>query len=59
MSEQYGGHRSNPLEHELQQRAAMLDHDELMILRSIHRKLDNTLVNRRVRTAHRVGGFVW
>lgn len=58
-SGQYGDSTSNPGPEPLDRRIAMLDFDELMILRSIHGKLDNALVNRRVRTPARVGGFVW
>lgn len=58
-SGQYGDSMSNPHPEPLDRRVAMLDFDELMILRSIHGKLDNALVNRRVRTPARVGGLVW
>jgi hypothetical protein len=43
----------------MQRRDAILDLDELMLLRSIHGKLDASRIVSRERAAASVGGLIW
>jgi hypothetical protein len=58
MADEYGESRSKRTDEQMQRRAAILDLDELLLLRSIHGKLDSSRPSSRQRAAASVGGFI-
>lgn len=58
MADKYDESRSKPASEQMQRRATILDLDELMLLRSIHGKLDPSRTPSRERAAASVGGFI-
>lgn len=59
MADEYGESRAKRAEPQLQRRAAILDLDELMLLRSIHGKLDASRTGARERAATSVGPLIY
>ena len=59
MAEKYGESRSKQSDAQSQRRMAILDFDELMLLRSIHSKLDACPQLARERPIARMGGLIW
>jgi hypothetical protein len=59
MAEKYGESRSKQSDAQSQRRVAILDYDELMLLRSIHSKLDACSELARERPFARMGGLIW
>jgi hypothetical protein len=59
MADKYGESRSKQSDAQSQRRMAILDFDELMLLRSIHGKLEACRELARERPAARVGGLIW
>ena len=58
MADEYGESRSKRVDPQLRRRAAILDLDELMLLRSIHGKLDASRTGQRERAATSVGPLI-
>jgi hypothetical protein len=59
MADKYGESRSKQSDAKSQRRVAILDFDELMLLRSIHSKLDTCPDLVLERPPARVGGLIW
>lgn len=58
MADEYGESRSKQADQQMQRRAAILDFDELMLLRSIHAKLDSSRPSSRPRATASLGGLI-
>jgi len=58
MADEYGESRSKRADQQMQRRAAILDLDELMLLRSIHAKLDSSRPSSRQRATASLGGLI-
>lgn len=58
MADKYCKSRSTAADPQMQRRAAILDFDELLLLRSIHEKLDPSRTPMRERAAASVGGLI-
>lgn len=58
MADEYEESRSKHADRPMQRRAVILDFDELMLLRSIHAKLDSSRPSSRPRATASLGGLI-